>query len=65
MKMTKDKQKLSGQEHIEEVLEFLKSARMLKKQIRLIRGIELTDQEETVVKEVLGELKKEFTIFKV
>jgi hypothetical protein len=65
MKMKKEKEKLNGQENVEEVLEFLKNARMLKKQIRLIRGIELTDREEEVVKEVLGELKKEFTLFKI
>lgn len=65
MRMKKEKDKLNGQEHIEEILEFLKSARMLKKQIRLIRGINLTEQEEKVVKEVLGELKKEFIFFKI
>jgi hypothetical protein len=65
MKMTKEKEKLKGQENTEEVLEFLKNARMLKKQIRLIRGIELTEREEEVVKEVLSELKKEFTLFKI
>ena len=65
MRMTKDKVKLKGEEHIEEVLEFLKSARMLKKQIKLIRGIELSEFEEEEVKKVLGELKKEFTLFKV
>lgn len=63
MKMTKEKEQLNGQENAEEVLEFLKSARMLKKQIRLIRGIELSEKEEYVVKEVLRELKMEFTLF--
>lgn len=65
MKMTKEKEKLKGQENEEEVLEFLKNARMLKRQIRLIRGIELSEHEEKVVKEVLSELKKDFTLFKI
>lgn len=64
MKMRKEKAKLKGQENIEEVLEFLKSARMLKKQIRLIRGIDLNEREEEVIKEVLGDLTKEFMLFK-
>lgn len=65
MKMTKEKEQLKGSENVEEVLEFLKSARMLKKQIRLIRGISLEDREEEVVQQVLKELKKEFALFKV
>lgn len=65
MKMTKEKQELVGQENIEEVLEFLKSARMLKRQIKLIRGIKLTEKEEEVVEKVLKELKKAFSLFNV
>lgn len=65
MKMQKEKKILKNEENIEEVLEFLKSARMLKKQIKLIRGIGLTEKEETVVKTVLKELKDELTLFKV
>lgn len=63
--MTKEKQELAGQENIEEVLEFLKSARMLKRQIKLIRGIKLTEKEEEVVEKVLKELKKAFSLFNV
>lgn len=65
MRMTKEKEKLKDQENVEEILEFLKSARMLKRQIKLIKGINLTDQENYVIREVLGQLKNEFSLFKM
>ena len=65
MKMQKEKKALAGEENIEEVLEFLKSARMLRKQIKLIKGLDLTEKEESVIKTVLKEVKEELILFKV
>ena len=65
MRMTKEKEKLKDQDNAEEILEFLKSARMLKKQIKLIRGINLTEREKQIISEVLDQLKKEFSLFKL
>lgn len=65
MRMTKEKEKLKDQENVEEILEFLKSARMLKRQIKLIKGINLTERENQVISEVLGQLKNEFSLFKM
>lgn len=65
MRMQKEKKLLSEEENVEEVLEFLKSARMLKKQIKLIKGIDLTEKEESIVKLVLKELKDELILFKI
>lgn len=65
MRMLKEKKLLKEEENVEEVLEFLKSARMLKKQIKLIKGIDLTEKEESIVKLVLKELKDELILFKI
>lgn len=47
-----------------EVLEFLKTARELKRQIMLIKGIGLTSDEEQVVGKVLKELTSEMALYK-
>ena len=65
MRMLKEKKLLKEEENVEEVLEFLKSARMLNKQIKLIKGIDLTEKEESIVKLVLKELKDELILFKI
>lgn len=65
MKMKKEKKALEGTENSTEVLEFLKSARTLKRQLMLIRGINLESKEEEIIKTVLEDLRKQFSLFKV
>lgn len=65
MRMGREKSLLKGEQNIEEVLEFLKSARMLRKQAKLIKGIQLSEKEETVVRTVLKAIRDEITLFKI
>lgn len=64
-RMHKERAELEGSENIEEVLEFLKTARTLKRQIKLIRGIRLEDKEEKIIKNILEDVKKQFSLFNV
>lgn len=63
--MQKERKKLNGSINSNEVLEFIKTARTLKRQVKLIRGIRLEDKEEDSIKIVLEDLKKQFTLFRV
>ena len=65
MKLKKEKELLNGSSNFEEVLEFIKTARTLKRQVKLIRGISLETREEEVVKTILEDLRAQFTLFKV
>lgn len=65
MKMKKEKKALEGTDNSTEVLEFLKSARTLIRQLKLIRGINLEAKEEEIIKTVLEDLRKHFSLFKV
>lgn len=65
MKMKKEKLILKDTDNSVEVLEFLKSARTLKRQLQLIRGIKLDEKEEQVIKTVLEDLKGRFSLFNV
>lgn len=65
MKMKKEKKVLEGTDNSTEVLEFLKSARTLKRQLMLIRGINLEAKEEELIKTILEDLRKQFSLFKV
>jgi len=65
MKMKKEKKALEGTDNSTEVLEFLKSARTLKRQLMLIRGINLEAREEEIIKTILEDLRKQFSLFKV
>lgn len=65
MKMKKEKKALEGTDNSTEVLEFLKSARTLKRQLMLIRGINLEAKEEEIIKTILEDLRKQFSLFKV
>ena len=61
----KEKSELANSPNHAEVLEFIKTARTLKRQIKLVRGINLNDKEVEVIKKVLTELDVEFTLFNV
>jgi hypothetical protein len=65
MKMRKERKALADSENAIEVLEFLKSARTLKRQLMLIRGIQLDECEEQTIKTVLEDLRKQFSLFRV
>lgn len=65
MKMKKEKEILGNSNNAIEVLEFLKSARTLKRQLMLIRGIDLEVNEEEIIKTILLDLRKQFSLFKV
>lgn len=65
MRQPKEKAMLGNSKNVEEVIEFIKTARTLKRQIKLVRGINLEAEEEQVIKTVLEELKKQFLMFKV
>lgn len=62
--MKKDKDTLTASNNEIEVLEFLKTARTLKRQIKLVRGIDLERKEIEIINRVLTELSKEFALFK-
>lgn len=62
--MKKDKDTLTASNNETEVLEFLKTARTLKRQIKLVRGIDLERKEIEIINRVLIELSKEFALFK-
>lgn len=65
MRMKKEKELLKDTINSVEVLEFLKGARTLKRQLKLIRGIKLDEKEEQVIKTILEDLKKQFSLFNV
>ncbi len=65
VKVTKEKRMLQGEPNLTEVLELIKTARTLKRQVSLVRGIPTTKKEEEIIQKVLSDLKDQFSIFKV
>lgn len=63
--MKNERTKLNESNNAEELLEFIRTARTLKRQIRLMRGIGLELEETDSIKLVLTDLKNEFALFRV
>jgi hypothetical protein len=60
--MKKETKKLKNSNNAEEILEFIRTARTLKRQIRLVSGIELEQKETNTIKLALSDLKNEIAI---
>lgn len=47
------------------LLELTKNARILQRQLKLMKGITLGEKERDSVKEIISNLEKEFNLFKI
>lgn len=62
--MKKVKETLGKSKNAIEVLEFLKTARTVKRQMKLLRGLDLEEKETKIIKEVLDGVNKELSMFR-
>lgn len=47
------------------LLELTKNARILQRQLKLMKGMQLKKQQLELVKEIINNLEKEFNLFKI